>query len=424
MESGNPDILLLKLGSYNSSTSDTYTGFWYISYKLLRSKFIFFVTVPVFCSMGVFGLFAFFFALLQQLQLQYGCHTGRIPARSIVVLRSSSTVDAVDACSRATHTLQPTASMSATRIHTSSYPRDSLEHRQARQYMCIKQMASSCACSSTPCSSSLSDVFDLHAFAAISLNQEPVQQCQTQWHSFLLFPIPSQSHVTTITVTMRPSSSHLRSASPLPAPLSDSESSASSISFESSPQMLQHDPPVVPIAPLSQFLDLLTPLPPAAATAAHLVRRLIKDRPSFFFICEIPCARKYVAVARSGLFATFDSSCLSCTLISTLSCDSHGAPPPLLCAAVTNAHSACLPPLTINGSSPAPQLSSPRRRAPPCPRGDVLAAITCQSVICLYDLAAVVNGNFGASTDGLLQPIVKIIMGFKVVMSSNPAHKH
>jgi hypothetical protein len=222
---------------------------------------------------------------------------------------------------------------------------------------------------------------------------------------------------------MRPSSSLHRSASPVLTPGPISESSASSISFESSPQMLQHDPPVVPIAPLSQFLDLLTPLPPATSTAADHARRLLKDRPSFFFIFEIPCARKYVAVARSGLFATFDSSCLSCTLINTLCCDSHGAPPPLLCAAVTSAYSACLPPVTIDGSSPAPQLSSPRRRAPPCPRGDVLAAITCHSVICLYDLAAVANGNVGASTDGHLQPIVKIIIGFKVVLSSNPAHK-
>jgi hypothetical protein len=117
------------------------------------------------------------------------------------------------------------------------------------------------------------------------------------------------------------------------------------------------------------------------------------------------------------MFAAFDSACLSCSLLGHLSCDIGSASPSLQCAAVTSAYAASPPPATIYGSSHPYQLSPPRRRAPSAPRGDVLVAVTCHSIICLYDLAAISSGSFGVAenTNGILFPILKFSMGFKVL---------
>jgi hypothetical protein len=228
-------------------------------------------------------------------------------------------------------------------------------------------------------------------------------------------------HLTGTAALMQPSESSSDLHSPVLVPPPESPASSTSIASANQVPDYLHDSAVVPIAPLCQYLDALPPLPSYSSSAAELSRRLLKDKPSFFFMCEIPCSRKYIAVARSGVFAVFDSACLSCIVISTLCCDIGSAPPPLQCAAVTTAHAACPPPVTIHTSNhPSDghqaQLSPPRRRAPSAPRGDVLVVVTCHATICLYDLAAVAIGSFGVGeSNGLLLPVLKISMGFKVL---------
>jgi hypothetical protein len=224
---------------------------------------------------------------------------------------------------------------------------------------------------------------------------------------------PSSS--TLFVPTEQPSLDHLRPP--------NAHSPASSISIDSNALLSTEPAPetAVPAAQLSQYLHTLLPLPPSTPSAAEYARKLVKERPSFFFVCEIPHSRKYIAVCRSGLLATFDSASLCCIMIGTLCGDTGSIPPPLLCAAVTTGYCAAQPPIAIDSTDRPLPLSSPSRRAAPPPRGDVLAAVTCHSVICLYDLAAVASGSFGigagrggGAVNTFLQPILKISLGFEV----------
>jgi hypothetical protein len=168
---------------------------------------------------------------------------------------------------------------------------------------------------------------------------------------------------------------------------------------------------VFPVTQLGQYLHALLPLPPSTPSTAEHARKLLKDRPNFFFTCEIPHSRKYVAVSRCGLVANFDSASLRCISIAALCGDSGSVPPPLLCATVTAGYSATPPPITIDSIGQPIPLSSPSRRALPPPRGDVLAAVTCHSVICLYDLAIIATSSV---ENGLVQPMLKISLGHEV----------
>lgn len=201
-----------------------------------------------------------------------------------------------------------------------------------------------------------------------------------------------------------------------------SSTPSSSVSFNCGLQMTVDDTPAAtPVGQLSHFLDVLLPIPPSNSSVQEHTRKLANERPSFFFIHEIPHSRKYIAIARSGRFATFDSSSLSCIMLSTVCCEPGSAPPPLQCAAVTTGYSCPPTPITIETSNHPVQLSSPRRRPPPPPRGDVLAVVTCHSVIWLYDLAAMASGSLGigagggSNINGVFPPILKVSLGFEVL---------
>jgi hypothetical protein len=176
-----------------------------------------------------------------------------------------------------------------------------------------------------------------------------------------------------------------------------------------------------PVGQLSSFLDVLLPMPPSTPSVEEYTRKLANERPVFFFMLEIPHSHIYIAIARSGRFATFDSASLCCIMLGSVCCEPGNAPPPIHCAAVTTGYSCPPIPITVETSNHHAQLSSPRRRPPPPPRGDVLAVVTCHSVIWLYDLAAMASGNYGigvgggSNTNVLFPPILKISLGFEVL---------